>query len=74
MQYIPYPSNTLSGFEMAKKTFPCGHKGKGKYCHRCEQEKQLVESKVKEQKIADEWERLFEADPVNLKPLNKKIS
>lgn len=20
-----------------KKTFPCGHKGKGQYCHRCEE-------------------------------------
>jgi len=27
-----------------KKTFPCGHKGKGQFCHRCHQ-KELEQAK-----------------------------
>jgi len=27
---------------MAKIKFPCGHKGKGKFCHRCEQKKKPI--------------------------------
>lgn len=29
-----------------KKTFPCGHKGKGKYCHACAQEQEAAMQKT----------------------------
>jgi len=52
--------------KMSKKTFPCGHKGRGKYCHRCERERRLAEAKIKEK---NEREELFESDRLNLRPL-----
>lgn len=58
---------------MSRKLFPCGHKGKGKYCHRCEQEKKLLIEKKNAQKEHEEWESLFERDPVDLRPLEKKV-
>jgi hypothetical protein len=51
---------------MPKRTFPCGHKGFGKYCHRCEQEEKLC------QKEKEEWNRSFESDIINLKNLPTK--
>lgn len=29
-----------------KKTFPCGHKGKGQYCHLCEQKNRKMAQRV----------------------------
>lgn len=56
---------------MAKKTFSCGHKGKGQYCHRCEQEK-LEKDKTQFQK--QQWNDLFNEDPIDLKVLvNHKL-
>ncbi|MEQ8975563.1 MAG: hypothetical protein RIE73_34925 [Coleofasciculus sp. C1-SOL-03] len=49
-----------------KKTFPCGHKGYGQTCHRCEQENKAREAK-KQQKQA--WESTFDNDPIDLKDL-----
>jgi len=49
-----------------KKTFPCGHKGYGQTCHRCEQENKAREAK-KQQK--QEWESTFDNDPIDLKDL-----
>lgn len=67
---------------MAKKQFPCGHVGKGQYCHRCAQEqdqqehlehqKQAHAELRKQQKMA--WEELFDTDPVDLRILqNRKL-
>ncbi|MFO7567274.1 MAG: hypothetical protein R6X02_31810 [Enhygromyxa sp.] len=66
-----------------KKTFPCGHSGKGRFCHRCqaaknEQAKSVSEGKsngksrggedpVKADKEA--WRETFEADPIPLSHL-----
>lgn len=56
-----------------KKTFPCGHKGYGRVCHRCAQE-QLVQTQedrhrdLKRQEKAA-WEATFEGDPIDLKSL-----
>lgn len=56
-----------------KKTFPCGHKGYGKICHRCEQERQAVreEDRARDRKKKEKraWEASFEADPIDLRSL-----
>ena len=56
-----------------KKTFPCGHKGYGRVCHRCAQE-QLLQTQLdlhrdlkRQEKAA--WEATFEGDPIDLKSL-----
>ncbi len=46
-----------------KKTFPCGHKGYGQTCHRCDQQHKAQEDK-KRQKQA--WESAFADDPIDL--------
>ena len=56
-----------------KRTFPCGHKGYGRKCHRCEQE-QMLQQRVDEE-IAEkrekklEWEASFDCDLIDLKGL-----
>ncbi|MBK4730848.1 hypothetical protein JJD41_13405 [Oxynema sp. CENA135] len=56
-----------------KKTFPCGHKGYGQKCHRCDQEQKAREQEVeacaqkRQQKL--EWEASFERDPIDLRAL-----
>ncbi|NET58434.1 MAG: hypothetical protein F6K47_20445 [Symploca sp. SIO2E6] len=49
-----------------RKTFPCGHKGYGQTCHRCQQKDKVREEK-KQQK--QEWESTFAADPIDLSSL-----
>jgi hypothetical protein len=56
-----------------KRTFPCGHKGYGKICHRCKQE-EMVEQ-LEDQQLAEkrnrkqEWEASFEEDIIDLRGL-----
>ena len=65
---------------MAKQTFPCGHSGKGKYCHRCHQEQQAAARKAEakaselEERRADKqaWEASFTADPIDLRVLQTR--
>lgn len=65
---------------MAKQTFPCGHSGKGKYCHRCHQEQQAASKKAEakatelEERRADKqaWEASFAADPIDLRALQTR--
>ncbi len=54
---------------MPTKTFPCGHKGKGQYCHRCAQEKLNTEKQhaAKQEKL--NWENSFLQDPIDLRSL-----
>ena len=66
-----------NGFERVmpkrRRTFPCGHKGYGRKCHRCEQE-QMVKDKTNRE-IAEkrekkqEWEATFSRDLIDLKGL-----
>lgn len=42
-----------------KRTFPCGHKGKGQYCHRCAQEQEAQSRK-------QAWKDTFAQDPIDL--------
>ncbi|HAN75078.1 MAG TPA: hypothetical protein DCQ51_15765 [Planktothrix sp. UBA8407] len=56
-----------------KRTFPCGHKGYGKICHRCNQQEVTKDSHS--QAIEDkrtkklEWEASFARDIINLRGL-----
>jgi len=57
-----------------RKRFACGHRGFGKYCHRCadahiRKQKQLQQRQRKRQT----WQKLFEADPIELKHLPKSV-
>lgn len=59
---------------MATKTFPCGHKGKGQYCHRCEQERVEQESVNSHRAEKQAWQEQFKLDPVDLTILpNRKL-
>ncbi|NEO98614.1 MAG: hypothetical protein F6K58_08030 [Symploca sp. SIO2E9] len=49
-----------------RKTFPCGHKGYGRVCHRCDQQNKVIAEK-KQQK--QRWESTFDRDPIDLKNL-----
>ncbi|NEP49735.1 MAG: hypothetical protein F6K65_13330 [Moorea sp. SIO3C2] len=49
-----------------KKTFPCGHKGYGKTCHRCDQKNRARQEKKQQKR---QWESSFEDDPIDLKNL-----
>ena len=54
-----------------KKTFECGHRGLGKYCHRCEQEAKAI-AKAAEQKAKDtkaRRQKAFDRDPIDLRGL-----
>ncbi len=53
-----------------KKIFPCGHKGYGRVCHRCQQE-QIDRADKKQRK--NQWEATFELDPINLRTLPKNV-
>jgi len=53
-----------------KKVFSCGHKGYGQICHRCAQTQTQWEQK-RQQKNA--WEATFDGDPIDLRPLPKKV-
>jgi hypothetical protein len=45
-----------------KRTFPCGHKGRGQYCHRCAQEQEAQSRK-------QAWKDTFAQDPIDLRCL-----
>jgi len=56
-----------------KRFFPCGHKGYGKVCHRCTQEReaqdhQILELVEKRNKKL-EWEATFALDVIDLRGL-----
>ncbi len=59
---------------MAIKIFPCGHKGKGQYCHRCEQEKR-DRDKVQEARAEKQaWQEQFKNDVIDLSILpNRRL-
>lgn len=71
-------SNLLTPFisesgVMAKRktTFPCGHTGRGKFCHRCAQKKA---KKAEDRQQRQSWQATFEADPIDLSGLpNTKL-
>jgi len=54
---------------MPKKTFSCGHTGRGQYCHRCAQESREKEKPANSLREKQEWKQSFEHDVVDLTPL-----
>ena len=63
-----------------KKTFPCGHKGKGSFCHSCRAEEISKEQQAARARGTDEpdgtdkeaWKRRFASDPIPLTHLPNK--
>lgn len=55
-----------------KKEFPCGHKGKGKYCHRCKQENERQIKIMQQQKEKEDWKKSFDNDVICLRKLSTK--
>lgn len=57
-----------------RKKFPCGHKGKGKYCHRCAQDKVIQVQKeqlnAEKKQHRQDWIESFKHDPIDLSTLN----
>ncbi|KKI99820.1 DUF7682 family zinc-binding protein [Prochlorothrix hollandica] len=60
-----------------RKTFPCGHKGFGQFCHTCAQKTAKLEAqdqaRAKQKKQRDDWNATFEADIVDLRGLPRPI-
>lgn len=54
-----------------KKTFPCGHFGKGQYCHRCAAE-ESARKQARDDKQA--WAARIEAAPISLGAIPKPIA
>ncbi len=50
--------------------FPCGHKGYGQGCHRCLQERLLLEQKQQQRR---QWENSFAQDPIDLTDLPNHV-
>ncbi len=65
---------------MARRTFACGHSGKGQYCHRCKQAEQEAAARqasaaaeqVERQQDRQAWEASFAADPIDLRGLQTR--
>ena len=53
-----------------RKSFSCGHKGYGQYCHQC-REKEKIQQRRQQQKT--EWEETFANDCVDLKALPRNV-
>lgn len=53
-----------------KKTFPCGHTGKGQYCHKCSEQQRLVQERAAERQA---WASQFENDAIDLTNLPKHL-
>ncbi len=54
-----------------RKKFPCGHRGRGQYCHRCHEEERKRAEKRAEQAA---WENLLEGAPIPLSHLPKNVA
>jgi len=65
---------------MARRGFPCGHQGKGQYCHRCRQEAEHTTRRAQDsasqlaQRQAERlaWEATFIDDPIDLRDLQTR--
>ncbi|HEY0137616.1 MAG TPA: hypothetical protein VGB85_26205 [Nannocystis sp.] len=62
---------------MARRTFACGHQGKGQFCHRCKQteaqaaaqQHETAAQRAAHQREREAWEASFAADPIDLRDL-----
>ena len=53
-----------------KKTFPCGHKGLGQFCHSCAAEAQALQARLEEKRS---WESSFSQDIIELRNFPKHV-
>ncbi len=60
-----------------KRTFECGHTGRGQYCHRCVQEQQQRENEQQQEERREEakrqWAESFGRDAIDLRGFPKGI-
>lgn len=57
-----------------KKRFPCGHRGFGRYCHRCADRQARQQAKQAERKAnRQQWRATFAQDAIDLTELPKRI-
>jgi hypothetical protein len=54
-----------------RKHFPCGHAGKGQFCHRCAQEQRETAAPSEESAEARAWKATFEADLIDLSAIQQ---
>lgn len=58
-------------------TFPCGHRGLGKTCHRCAQEAkaqtQAQQQAALRQRQRQQWQAQFQQDPIDLQGLPRHV-
>ncbi|QQE65869.1 hypothetical protein GFS31_25610 [Leptolyngbya sp. BL0902] len=58
-------------------TFPCGHRGRGQICHRCQQEalaKQAAQHQAADrQQQRQTWQAKFDLDPIDLRGLPRHV-
>ncbi len=58
-------------------TFPCGHRGRGKTCHRCEQAAQAQTQAHHQVTLRQEqrqlWQAQFNDDPIDLRSLPRHV-
>jgi hypothetical protein len=57
---------------MPKKTFPCGHKGNGQFCHTCKQLEASQQEKAQSKAEKLQWKASFAEDPIDLRVLPRK--
>ncbi len=61
-----------------KKKFPCGHSGRGQYCHRCreeELERQVeTENRLRRGQAKLEWETKLADSPVSLTDIPRHVA
>lgn len=57
-----------------KKRFACGHRGYGQYCHCCARQQAQRTAKLRQrQGKRQQWQALFWADSIDLRPLPKSV-
>lgn len=60
-----------------KRLFPCGHRGMGQACRRCEQAsfQSHLQSSLQQQRDEErrQWKQMFEQDPIDLRGLPKNV-
>ena len=65
---------------MARRSFPCGHQGKGQYCHRCKQaetvaavrQRDTEAQQILRQHARADWEASFADDLIDLSVLQTR--
>jgi hypothetical protein len=54
-----------------RRQFPCGHSGKGQFCHRCAQEQREAAARRDEPAEARAWKATFPTDVIDLSAIQQ---